>query len=98
MPRSSHSATSYCQLQADGVAALVAEIRRVGLVGAALLAEHVAGMQGSVMTVCRSSSSRLRGGAGPSVATLCTPSLDQWRKSTNSSLIRFAEVGMGKTD
>ncbi len=33
------------QLQSNRVAALVAEIRRVGVVGAALLAQHVAGMK-----------------------------------------------------
>jgi hypothetical protein len=34
------------QLQAHGIAALVAEVGRVGVVGAALLAEHVTGMEG----------------------------------------------------
>ena len=34
------------ELQAHGVAALVAEVRRVLVVGAALLAEHVAGQEG----------------------------------------------------
>ncbi len=34
------------QLQANGVAALVAEVRRVLVVGSAVLAEHIAGMEG----------------------------------------------------
>jgi hypothetical protein len=33
------------QLQSHRVAALVAEVRRIGVVGAALLAEHIAGME-----------------------------------------------------
>jgi len=76
------------QLQADGVAALVAEIRRVGVVGAALLAEHVARDEnGSVMTVLPQFLQVVRRCADPSGGHTCTPSY-QWRNPQTQVVIR----------
>ena len=45
MPRSSHSVHVILQLQADRVAALVAEVGSVRVIGSALVAKHVARMK-----------------------------------------------------
>ena len=46
MPRSWHSFTSYFSCMADGIAALIAEGRRILVERAALVADHVAGLIG----------------------------------------------------